>query len=100
LESGHCRSLETIFGEVRVTRLAYRELQMPNLQPTDGVLNMPAERHSHGLRRLAAIESSRGSFDQAAEAIARTSGQWLGKRQVEELARRGTTSPPRRATCS
>jgi hypothetical protein len=90
LESGHCRSLETIFGEVRGTRLAYRELQMPNLQPADGVLNMPAERHSHGLRRLAAIESSRGSFDQAAEAIARTSGQWLGKRQVEELARRGT----------
>ena len=41
-----------------------------------------------GSRRLAARESARGSFAEAAETIARISGQRLGNRQVEELAGR------------
>ena len=44
------------------------------------------ERHSHGLRRLAALESPRGSFQDAAGAIERQTGVRFGKRQVEELA--------------
>ena len=52
------------------------------------MLNLPDEQHSHGLRRLAAVESSRGSFDDAVEAIERGTGQRLGKRQVEQLASR------------
>jgi len=87
-ETGHTRGLATIFGEVTVTRLAYREAGRPNLHPADGVLNLPTEKHSHGLRQLAAIESSRGSFDAAVEAIERGTGQHLGKRQVEDLASR------------
>ena len=87
-ETGHTRGLATIFGQVTVTRLAYREAGQPNLHPADGVLNLPTEKHSHGLRELAAIESSRGSFDAAVEAIERGTGQHLGKRQVEDLASR------------
>jgi hypothetical protein len=85
VEAGHSRSLETVFGEVQVRRLAYRAAGQGNLHPADGVLNLPPERHSHGLRRLAAIESSRGSFDGAVEAVGRATGQLLGKRQVEQL---------------
>jgi hypothetical protein len=88
VEAGHHRPLTTVFGEVDVERLAYRRPGHANLHPADGVLNLPVERHSHGLRRLAAIESSRGSFDGAVEAIERTTGQHVGKRQVEQLARR------------
>ncbi|MBK5249399.1 MAG: ISKra4 family transposase, partial [Actinomycetales bacterium] len=88
VEAGHGRGLATIFGQVTVTRLAYRELGQTNLHPADAVLNLPAEKHSHGLRHLAAIESSRGSFDGAVEAIERSTGQHLGKRQVEDLAAR------------
>jgi hypothetical protein len=88
VETGHTRGLATIFGEVTVTRLAYREPGQANLHPADAVLNLPAEKHSHGLRHLAAIESSRGSFDGTVEAIARCTGQYLGKRQVETLAAR------------
>jgi hypothetical protein len=87
-ETGHTRGLATIFGEVTVTRLAYREAGQPNLHPADAVLNLPTEKHSHGLRQLAAIESSRGSFDAAMEAVERGTGQHLGKRQVEDLAGR------------
>jgi hypothetical protein len=88
VERGHQRSLATVFGEVRVQRLAYRAPDVANLYPTDALLNLPAEKHSHGLRRLAAVEAARGSFDGAAAAIARATGVRVGKRQVEDLAAR------------
>lgn len=89
VERDHTRGLATVFGEVEVTRMAYRRRGESNLHPADAVLNLPREHHSHGLRHLAAVESSRGSFEQATEAICRATGQQVGKRQVEELARRG-----------
>lgn len=79
VEAGHERTLATVFGQVTVRRLAYRRRGRPNLHPTDGTLNLPAERHSHGLRRLAAVEAARGSYDGAVEAIGRVTGQQLGK---------------------
>lgn len=88
VETGHDRGLATIFGEVTVTRMAYRAVGQANLHPADAVLNLPTDKHSHGLRQLAAIESSRGSFQGAIDAIERASGQHLGKRQVEHLADR------------
>jgi hypothetical protein len=86
VESGHARALETVFGTVSVERLAYRAPGLPNLHPADAVLNLPVERHSHGLRKLTALEAPRGSFEDAVDAIERSTGQRLGKRQVEELA--------------
>jgi hypothetical protein len=88
VEAGHARALATVFGELEVRRLAYRRRGHANLHPADGVLNLPADKHSHGLRRLAAIESARGSFDEAVEAIERATAQHLGKRQAEHLADR------------
>ena len=85
VEGGHHRTLATIFGTVDVDRFAYRHRGCVNLHPADAVLNLPTGRHSHGLRRLAAIESARGSFDAATEAIERSTGVMVGKRQVEEL---------------
>jgi hypothetical protein len=86
VESGHERALETVFGTVTVERLAYRAPEVGNLHPADAALNLPVERHSHGLRQLAALEAARGSFQDATDAIERSTGQRLGKRQVEELA--------------
>ena len=86
VEQGHDRGLATVFGEVTVTRMAYRRRGVPNLYPADAVLNLPVVRHSHGLARLAAIEAPRGSFDQATAAITRATGARIGKRQLEQLA--------------
>lgn len=88
VEAGHARTLMTIFGEVTVTRLAYRRRAQPNLHPADGALNLPTERHSHGIRRLAATEAARGSFDDATDAIRAATGTAVGKRQVEALTQR------------
>jgi hypothetical protein len=54
--------LATIFGDVQVTRPAYRARGAQNLYPGDEVRNLRPERHSYGLRRLAAVEAARGSM--------------------------------------
>ncbi|MGH9156745.1 MAG: hypothetical protein ACRD1K_13125 [Acidimicrobiales bacterium] len=78
----------TIFGEVAVERLACRHRGHPNLYPADAALNLPQERHSHGLRRLVAAEASRGSFEEASGAVQRATRVHVAKRQVEALASR------------
>jgi len=87
-EKGHGRAMATVFGQVTAARIAYRAPGAPNVHPLDEALNLPAEKQSHGLRKLTAIESARGSFGDAAAAITRATGVRMGKRQVEELARR------------
>lgn len=87
-EGGHGRVLATVVGEVRVRRIAYRRRGVANLHPADARLNLPEERYSYGLRRLAAIEASRGSFDDAVAAVERATGQQVGKRQVQQLTER------------
>jgi hypothetical protein len=106
-ERGHERTLATVFGQVDVTRIAYRAKGADRRFPADAVLNLPTGLHSHGLRRLAAIEAARGSYEQALAAIERCCGVAVGKRQVEALAaaaaadvdgfyatRRGVACPP------
>lgn len=88
VEPDHHRQLATLFGEVDVERLAYRKRGRSNLYPADGALNLPVEKHSHGLRKLAAIEASRGSYENASEAIERRTGERVGKLQLEQLVAR------------
>src|SRR5487761_1279271 len=72
----------------RVPRIAYRSPGRPNVCPLDAALNLPEEKHSHGLRKLAAIETARGSVEAAGAAVTRTTGVTIGKRQLEDMARR------------
>ena len=87
-EKDRTRPLVTKFGQVTVSRIAYRVPGRPNVHPLDAELNLPEEKHSHGLRKLAAIESARGSTEAAGAAVTRATGVTIGKRQLEELARR------------
>jgi hypothetical protein len=90
-ETGHTRPLATVFGQVTVTRIAYRAPRAPNLHPADAALNLPEEKHSHGLLKLAAAEAPRGSFEAASDAITRAAGGDSG-----ETA--GGTPRPRRGS--
>jgi hypothetical protein len=85
-ERGRTRPLVTKFGPVSVSRIAYRSPGRGNVHVLDAALNLPEEKHSHGLRRLAATEAARGSMEAAGAAITRATGVRIGKRQVEELA--------------
>jgi hypothetical protein len=85
VERGHERDLHTVLGEVKVRRLAYRAPGSENLYPADARLNLPPVKHSHGIRRLAALEAPRSSFEDAQAAIARATGQQIGTRQLRAL---------------
>ena len=87
-EKGRTRPLVTRFGQVTVSRIAYRSPGRSNVHLLDAALNLPEEKHSHGLRKLAAVEAVRGSIEAAGDAVARATGVRIGKRQLEELARR------------
>src|SRR5882672_5429001 len=77
--------LATVFGKVEVHRLDYGAEGADSLHPLDGELNLPRERYSHGLRRLAAEEVVKGSYDEAVATLTRYTGSAVPKRQVEEL---------------
>jgi hypothetical protein len=87
-ERGRERPLMTKFGQVTVSRIAYRSPGRPNVHPADAALNLPEEKHSHGLRKLTAIEAARGSMEAACAAVTRATGVQIGKRQAEGLVRR------------
>ena len=61
-------------------RLGYSAHGAVSLFPKDGVLNLPEDSFSHGLRRAVAIEAARGSFDEACASLERASGLGIGKR--------------------
>ena len=82
------RDLETVFGTVTVNRTGYGGEGCASLHPLDAELNLPVERYSHELRRRAAEEASKGSFDETVNTLARYTGARIGKRQVEELVAR------------
>ena len=81
------RQLETIFGEVVVTRVGYSK-QKPGisaLYPADGQLNLSTDKYSDELSRRVATEASKVSFAETRSTIAATTGGAVGKRQCEEV---------------
>lgn len=81
------RKLETLFGEVVVSRVGY-STQKPDvsaLYPSDGQLNLPTDKYSDELRRRVAEEASKVSFSETSSTIAQTTGGAVGKRQCEEV---------------
>lgn len=87
-EKERTRPLVTVFGQVTVSRIAYRSPGRPNVHVLDAALNLPEGKHSHGLRKLIAAEAGRGSMESARAAVARATGVSVAKRQLEELAYR------------
>ena len=84
----HERTLGSIFGPVEVRRTGYGGEGLSSLHPLDAELNLPPQRYSHELRRRAAEEAAKGSFDEAVASLSRQSGTKVPKRQLEELVTR------------
>lgn len=82
------RTLATVSGPVTVRRLGYGAAGVGSLHPWDAALNLPPERYSHELRRQAAAEAAKGSFDEAVQSVGQHTGTPVAKRQVEELVAR------------
>ena len=82
------RQLESLFGEVVVTRLSYstKKPGVNALYPADGKLNLSVDKYSDGVRRRVATEASKESFAETSQTIAETTGAEVGKRQCEEVS--------------
>lgn len=80
------RGLNTLFGDVTVTRLGYSQREAENLFPLDAELNLPPDLYSHGLRRHVAQGSALHSFDETTVDVAEKTGGKVPKRQAQQLA--------------
>ena len=79
------RRIETPVGEVEVKRLLYQASGVDGLAPLDAALGLPDEKYTHELRRVVAEESSKSSFDEVVELLAKRTGAHVPKRQIEQL---------------
>jgi hypothetical protein len=82
------RGLMSVFGPVRVPRLAYSRPGHPAHHPADAALNLPPDLYSFGVRARTAESAACVSFDEAVDHLARHTGARLHKRQAEELCQR------------
>jgi hypothetical protein len=85
---GASRQLTSALGEVEVSRTRYEGRGLPSLSPVDGDLNLPPEKASLEVRRVAAKAAGRMSYDATVEHVSETTGASVPKRQIEELVRR------------
>ena len=83
--TGCKRKLESLFGEVTVKRMSYKQRGEESIFPLDSDLNLPVGKYSHGLQKLVAEESSKTSFDEVVKTIKKLTGGKVPKRQAEEL---------------
>ena len=86
VEEGHGRGVTSVFGPVRVTRMAYRNRREPNLYPADARRILSGDPYSLGMRSLAAFHLAAGGFGQAQEVIEARTGVTVGRAQLTGLA--------------
>lgn len=84
------RLLETIFGTVTVSRIAYSARGHQSLHPMDAALNLPEERFSLGVRRYVAEAAAQGAYDATIANVINYTGACLAKRQAEILAQKAS----------
>jgi hypothetical protein len=85
-EAGHGRGLASVFGPVRVTRIAYRNRREANLYPADARQNLPDDPYSLGMRALTAYHLAAGGYGQAQDVIEARTGVTVGRAQLAGLA--------------
>ena len=97
VEAGHERGVASVFGPVRVSRMACRNRREPNLYPADARWILPGDPYSLGMRALAAYHLAAGGFGQAQDVIEARTGVTVGRAQLAGLAEE-RTSPRGRTT--
>jgi hypothetical protein len=86
VEAGHERGVTSVFGPVRVSRMACRNRREPNLYPADARWILPGDPYSLGMRALAAHHLAVSGFGQARDEIEDRTGVKIGPAQLTGLA--------------
>jgi hypothetical protein len=85
-DRGRTRGVSTVFGPVRVERLAYRNRREPDLYPADARWCLHTDPYSLGMRALTARHLAAGGYGDAQAAIKAQTGTELGRAQLTGLA--------------
>ena len=80
------RKVESLFGEVTVSRIGYHAPELSFVFPLDAGLNLPPNKYSHGLQGEIAYLVATESFDETLESLRRQGGGILPKRQLQEVS--------------
>jgi len=81
------RPLNSLFGQVTVTRTGYSQIKKASLFPVDAKLNLSVNSYSDGIYYRVSKEAVRGSFDDVVETVAETTGGYVPKRQSLNIVR-------------
>jgi hypothetical protein len=81
------RPLNSLFGQVTVSRMGYSQINKNSIFPVDAELNLSNNSYSDGIHFRVANEAVRGSFDNVVEAIDSTTGGHIAKRQCLNIVR-------------
>lgn len=82
---GTQRHLDTLFGEVVVSRRSYGARGVESRFALDAQLNLPPDKYSDGLRRRLAQDVAVMSFDDALDRLDQTTAGHIPKRQSEQV---------------
>jgi len=82
------RNIETSFGGVQYKRMGYGGKGMESLFPADGHLNLPPEKYTLEVRRLAGKDITLNGYDNTLEGLKDRCGAEVPKRQGLELVER------------
>jgi len=81
----HTRGLVTIFGTVKVARVAYGKPGHASIHPLDAGLQLPARSYSYEIQRRLVKSAVQGPFDEALEAVRESTGIVIPKRSAEQI---------------
>ncbi len=81
------RPLNSLFGQVTVTRTGYSQINIDSVFPVDAELNLSTNSYSDGIYFRVSNEAVRGSFDNVVESIDATTGGHIPKRQCLNIVK-------------
>jgi hypothetical protein len=83
----HTRSLVTLFGMIKLTRVGYSRPGHASVHPLDAELQLPARMYSYEVQRRLVKGALLGPFDEALALLADTTGIVVSKRTAEQIVR-------------
>ena len=83
----HTRSILTLFGEIRVTRMGYGAPGHKALHPLDAELCLPERIYSYECQRRLVRGAICGPFDEAITLVCEMTGLTVPKRSAEQIVR-------------
>jgi len=85
------RHQSTLFGEIKIERLAYHAPGQESIRPLDEDVQLPERSFSYEVQRVLAHRVVQSPFDEALDTVKYITGLKISKRSAEDMARDAAT---------